>query len=571
MYIGRFFQKITPLSIFLKLFENYYCFPFIFMLKCSKSKCTVQNTAAGIDPKEFVVMQRFYAFCIRFLQISSLILFGALAVISFLGTASIEKPYDYVIHLKLDNPLLNLLFLICYLGIFFVVGSLFSRKKSGSIICLTLTCLWIFSVSLLWIYFSKNGPIADGASVYYAAKCFANDNFSAVSYRDSYFSVYPFQLGLAFFYELVFRFVHSDNYHILQGINAVCLVVCTISQYHLCGLFFQNKKAQNYTLFFIATCAPFIMYSSFIYGEIPSITFSLFGTWMLLLFLKNSDKVAFKVIIGILALLSISAGMLVRKNSLVFLIALSIISCLWLISNKSGFSAKKFALYTAYFVILFSLSAAALPLVQSRYAARSGESINSGVPAASYLAMGLSETEVGPGFYDGSNFETFTTTADYDAETAARSAWKTYHERLDYFIKHPGYSLRFFFKKFCAEWIDTGWAVFPATYNSYGDRPPFVESLFSGAFHVPFKNYINSCQMTLYIASALCMFSLFRQKKDRDVFPYLFPLTAFGGALLFLVWETNGRYILPYGIFMFPYAGYGAHLLLERVKTSFRR
>lgn len=531
-------------------------------------------------------MQKFYTFCIRFLQISFFILFGILAVISFLGTASIEEPYDYVIRLKFNNPLSSLLFLICYPGILFVAGNLFSRKKRGNALCLALTCLWVFGASLLWIYFSKNGPIADGASVYYAAKQFAKNDFSAVSYKGSYFSVYPFQYGLAFFYEMIFRLVRSDDYHILQGINALCLVLCVLSQYHLCGHFFREKKSQIYTLLFSASCAPFIMYSSFVYGEIPSIAFSLFGTWMLLLFLEgprrlpapqddltekdSGGSVPLKAIGGVLALLFISASVLVRKNTLVFLIALGITAVLWLINNRNTFSAKTLALYAAYFILLFSLSAGILPLVQSRYAARSGEPINPGVPAASYLAMGLSETEVGPGFYDGSNFETFTADADYDTETAAAIAWETYRERLSFFMDNPAYSLRFFIKKFCAEWIDTGWAVFPATYNSYGDRLPLAESLFSGALYKPFKSYVNHHRMILYIAAALCAFALFRHKKDEDVFPYLFPLTAFGGALLFLVWETSGRYILPYAVFMFPYAGYGAHLLLECVKNFSR-
>ena len=520
-------------------------------------------------------MQRFCSFCIRFLQISSLILFGILAVISFLGTAAVEEPYSYNIHLKFDNPLLNLLFLVCYMGLLFVIGKFFSRRNQGNAVCLALTCLWIFGVSLLWIYFSKNGPIADGASVYYAAKQFARNDFSAVAYKGSYFSVYPFQYGLAFFYEMIFRLVRSDDFHILQGINALCLVVCALSQYHLCGCFFHEKKAQIYTLFFTASCAPLIMYSSFVYGEIPSITFSLFGTWMLLLFLEgplpNADgKTAclppiLRALCGILALLSIAAAVLVRKNSLVFIIALAITVFLWLIQHRNRFSAGRLLCYAAYFILLFFLSASILPLVQNRYAARSGKRINSGVPAASYLAMGLSETEVGPGFYDGSNFETFTADADYDTETAAELAWKTYLERLSYFMDHPAYSLQFFGRKFCAEWIDTGWAVFPATYNSYGDRPPLAESLFSGALHIPFKSYVNNHQMALYISTAICLYSLFRRKKDRDVFPYLFPLTAFGGALLFLVWETSGRYILPYAVFMLPYAGYGAQKLLEKI------
>lgn len=524
-------------------------------------------------------MQRFYHFCIRFLQTTSFILFGLLAVVSFLWTASIENPYEYIIEIKPDNPLGNLLFLCCLFGIFFGIQSLFSHRKRGNGILLILTCLWVFGASFFWIYFSKNGPIADGASVYYAAKRFAVGDFSSISYRDSYFSVYPFQLGLAFFYEMVFRLVRNDNFHILQGINALCLVLCTISQYHLCGRFFREKRAQIYTLLFTGFCAPLLMYGAFVYGEIPSITCTLFGTWMLLLFLEGqgqffSETVKsfspfFRALFGILAVISLSFGVLVRKNSLVFLMALGITVVLWLLHNKSRFSGRTFALYAAYFILLFSLSVEILPLVQNRYAARSGASINPGVPAISYLAMGLSETEVGPGFYSGYNFETFTNAADYDPKAAAEISLEDYRERVSYFVENPGYSLRFFCKKFCAEWIDTGWAVFPATYNSLGERPPFLESLFSGPLHAPFKGYINGYQMALYLASAAATLSLFRRRKEQDIFVYLFPLTAFGGALLFLIWETSGRYILPYAVFMLPYGGYGAQKLIEKVVGFF--
>lgn len=524
-------------------------------------------------------MQRFFNFCIRFLQISSLILFGILAVLSFFGTASIEEPYGYKIELLLDNPLVNLLFLCCFLGIFLGLETLFSRLKHGNQILLVLTCLWVFGASFFWIYFSKNGPIADGASVYYAAKQFAAGDYSSIAYRGSYFSVYPFQLGLAFFYEMIFRFAHSGNYHIIQGINALCLVLSVISQYHLCRRFFREMQAQIYTLLFTAFCAPLLMYGAFVYGEIPSITFALFGTWMLVLFLEGSGQFFSerirqfsplpRAIFGILAVLSISFSVLVRKNSLVFIVALGITVFLWLLHNKSRLSCKKVLLYVAYLILLFSLSVGTMPLVKARFSARSGQQINAGVPAVSYLAMGLSETEVGPGFYSGYNFETFTEKADYDAKKAAEISLQDYKERLSYFAENPGYALRFFGKKFCAEWIDTGWAVFPATYNSLGTRPAFLESLFSGALHVPFKNYVNSYQMTLYLAAAVCTFSLFRRRKETDVFVYLFPLTAFGGALLFLIWETSGRYILPYAIFMLPYAGYGAWELIEKFRSFF--
>lgn len=504
-------------------------------------------------------MQRFYTFCIRFLQISSLILFGILAVSSFFLTAYLENAYEIVIQLGWDNPLLNLLFLCCFLALLMGIGKIFLHFEKGAPVLLALSCLWIFGASLLWTYLSKSGPASDCGSVYYAAKRFAVDDFSAISYRDSYFSVYPFQLGLTFFYEIIFRIVQSDNFHILQGINALCLVVCTVSQYSLCGYFFRKKAAQVYTLLLTDFCLPFIMYGSYIYGEIPSFAFLLFGTWMLFLFLDSQADFSSvrKILCGILALLSLSFGVLVRKNSLVFMIALGIILVLWLLQNGRQLSSGKLALYFIYFLLIFALSVSIIPAVQSLYAKRSGQHINPGIPSSTYLAMGLMETEAGPGHYSGYNFETFTETADYDAEIASEIGWSDYQKQLAYFAAHPAYSLRFFWKKFCIQWLNTGWSVFDSTFVAFGERHPVIESCFSGPLYDVLKAYMTNYQMVFYLLCAICAFVCFRDKKKDTVFLYLFPLTALGGAILFLAWEASGRYVLPYAIFMLPCAGYG--------------
>lgn len=512
-------------------------------------------------------MQRFYTFCVRFIQITAFLLFAVLAVSSFFRTAYVENAYEIVIQLGWDNPLLNLLFLCCFLILLRGIGQLFLRMEHGTQILLVLTCLWVFGASLLWTYFSKSGPASDCGSVYYAAKRFAVNDFSAVSYRDSYFSIYPFQLGLAFFYELIFRFAHNDNYHILQGVNALCLVLCAVSQYHLCGRFFRKRAAQIYTLLLTASCLPFIMYGSYIYGEVPSFSFLLFGTWMLLVFLDGSGLI--KALSGILALLSLSASVLVRKNSLVFMIALGIILLLWLIQNHRDLPRRKLSLYLIYFILLFALSACSIPMVQALYAKRSGEKINPGIPSSTYLAMGLMEADAGPGHYNGYNFDTFTIDADYDAEMASRIGWEAYRERLSYFASHPVYSFHFFFRKFCMEWLNTGWSIFDSIYVSFGERLPVIESCFSGPLYGVLKDYMTNYQMVLYLLSAACTFILFHTKKDDDVFLYLFPLTALGGALLFLAWEASGRYVLPYAVFMLPCAGYGMHLFTEQFIRKF--
>ena len=260
--------------------------------------------------------------------------------------------------------------------------------------------------------------------------------------------------------------------------------------------------------------------------------------------------------------------MLVRKNSLVFMIALGIILFLWLLKNHRKFSLKKNICYVTCFVLLFALSISVIPMVQNLYERRSSQEINPGIPSSTYLAMGLMEAEAGPGHYSGYNFDTFTVDADYDAALASEIGWNDYRERLSYFASHPGYSLQFFGRKFCMEWLNTGWSIFDSLYVSFGERLPVIESCFSGPLYGVLKDYMTNYQMVLYLLSAICTFALFRTKRDGDVFLYLFPLTAFGGALLFLAWEASGRYILPYAVFMLPYAGYGMHLLVQKIRRK---
>ena len=119
------------------------------------------------------------------------------------------------------------------------------------------------------------------------------------------------------------------------------------------------------------------------------------------------------------------------------------------------------------------------------------------------------------------------------------------------------------------EWLNTGWSIFDSIYVSFGERLPVIESCFSGPLYGALKDYMTGYQMALYLLTAICTFQLFRTRKEETVFLYLFPLTAFGGAILFLAWEASGRYILPYAVFMLPYAGYGMVLFVKWFEGKF--
>ncbi|MBR3769028.1 MAG: hypothetical protein IKL06_00680, partial [Lachnospiraceae bacterium] len=126
-------------------------------------------------------MSKLYSFCQRSIHVFSVILFAILALTAFFRTAYVENAYEIVIQLRWDNPLFNILFLVCSILVYYGLCKLFTRIKHGEKILLILSCLWIFGASILWTYFSKSGPASDCGSVYYAAKQFARNDFSSLS------------------------------------------------------------------------------------------------------------------------------------------------------------------------------------------------------------------------------------------------------------------------------------------------------------------------------------------------------------------------------------------------------
>jgi len=512
--------------------------------------------------------EKLCSLCIRIIEILSIFLFVLLAAASFLKTAFIKSAYDIPILLTWDNPLLNLLFLAVFLFVLAGAAHFIVSFRHGRQVLLFFVCLWVFLGSLTWTYFSKSGPASDCGSVYYAAKQFARNDFSALAYRGSYFSCYPFQLGLAFFYEIIFRIVRNDNFHILQGVNAVCLVICVFSQYHLTSFFFSGdyeektvSRIQVYELLLTASCLPFIMYGSYIYGEIPSFAFLLSGSLLLLVFLNTKN-----IFSGIFGFTAIVLSVMVRKNTLIFLIALGILLFLYLFGIRQKFSARWKVFLLLYFVFMFFCSVEIIPAVQHGYAVRSGTEINAGVPVSDYLAMGMMEADSGPGGYSGYNFDTFTAAANYDSQKASSIGWSAYSERLDYFSQNPSYAADFLGTKFLEQWLNAGWSIFDSTYVAFGKRLPLIEACFSGSLYPVFIEYMSNYQMVLYLLTALSCFLLFRKHvsalHDTRIFRYLFLLTAVGGAIFYLIWEASGRYVLPYSVFLFPNAAAGM-LVLE--------
>jgi len=419
---------------------------------------------------------------------------------------------------NLDNPVLNVLGAVIFMALFFLICKWVSKnlEKRRRILLIAEMCFAVI-FGLGFSAVSKCFPTADQASVYYGAKHFAADWFGDLAEKGSYFSVYPHQMALAFAEELVLRLFHTESYHVLQGVNALCNALTIYSLYSIGDIMFEDKKVSVYTLLTILLCMPLYIYTPFVYGDLASIAFSLLGVLLLLrALLKNYEKKWVKWAMYAGSVLSLLIATLVRSNTLIFVIAVILCTLVYLFVNRK----PKLLIYIAVVAILCgSVNTAAIKL----YEMRSGTNINDGMPSICHMVMGLQEGPMGNGYYNGYNFDTYVNRADYDQKLAKELAMADLEARIEEFKASPSYAFKFFGDKFVGQWESLDFDCYHFTCGAYYERWGIVESLYSGGLYKVTSRFMD--RFGFFVYTFTCMgigYILFRKPKyELSIIHYL--------------------------------------------------
>lgn len=500
-------------------------------------------------------------FIVLFLTV---LLFGS----NFLFTCYAENMETQVVCTRWDNLLLNLLggFFLC---IFFVFVASFVAKRGGTCkkLLLFVTFGWILALGAILILFGKTVPAADAMSVYGAADSLAKGDTSVIHPTDSYLSYYPQQVGLMAFLEILIRIwnllgINVPAYHFIKGIYVLLLCVAVLYQYKSVHLLWENNTTDCLYLLLAGSNLPMIMYSSFVYGEIPSFTAFSVGLYFLLLFIKNargtqSSKNASLLFPGSFSLLFLTLSVMLRKNSLILIIAVCLVLLLeWVRSHRYCFALLAVLCAMAAFLIL--------PCVQKGYEIRSGSFLRSGVPAMSYVAMGMQESSRGQGWYNGYNINTYQA-CSMDTALTNNISRQSIRDSLSRFREDHGYAIDFYAKKFLSQWTDGTYASRQATLATFGGRRPLFQRIYEGDLSAFYIQYCNLYQNVIYLGVLLFCIAPYRRKRNRfrhtGLPLYIGFIGVIGGFLFHIIWEANSRYIFIYGLLLLPYAAWGLNLL----------
>ena len=557
-------------------------------------------------------MEKLYKISLYAVKFLTLLLAVLLFAGSFLTTCYADNMETQQVLFRLDNPLWNLLELAGF-GLLFCAClhfyDKFGRKFRRGLLIFTLG--FIFCLGVLLILFGRTVPAADAMSVYNAALEWIQGNLDVIHPTVSYLSYYPQQIGLMAFLELFLRIwnltgISAPAWHFIKLIYVCLLCAAVLFQYLSLKYLWREHWEEISCCYLLLVCCnlPMIMYSSFVYGEIPSFAALSVGLYLLLRLLSGitfpgcasdisckgmsvkpfASEVSSETILspklhctrsafftGTGSILFLALSVMLRKNSLIPIIAVLLV--LLFESLRFGRSVHARLCLLGMAVCLAVTSVGILPLVQKCYEKKAGNTLSSGVTAMSYFAMGMQEASRGCGWYNGFNIDTYDA-AGMDSALTNEISRQAVLERLAYFRGHPGYAVDFYARKHLSQWADGTYASRQATLATYGGRSGFFQEVYDGSLSSAYIEWGNAWQDVLYLGTLVfCVSTVHRKRKNTATAPqgsdtdslylslylYVGLIAVLGGFLFHILWEANSRYIFLYSLLLMPYCAAGVY------------
>jgi hypothetical protein len=463
-----------------------------------------------------------------------------------------------------DNIYIHAIFTAAILAITLLIGNssffkdlLKEKNKKDLSTAKAIMLTIIFVVSTLFVYFSSLTPVSDQAFVQQAAYGLRHFDYSLFM-EGGYIHTYPNQIGLVLFSYVFFSIFGFGNFLAFQIMNALFLVLFYKRLCDITGLLYEDSAAPQLMVLLLGIVFyPMHIYCTFVYGTIPGLALSVSAIYHALRFEKNKS-----IKNCILSALSILAAMLLKSNYLIFFIAIFIYIVI------ATIRCKKAILLTlpALFIVAFLIQAKAPSMIVQKM---TGIDVGKGASSYSWIAMGLQDSELAEGWYNGFNKDSYQQSG-YNPDINKQIALNAIKDRMNYFKDNPYDCLKFFSRKLSSEWNDPSyealWIIRPTKNDQ--NKNNLIRSLLTYDNYFLQIGFLNSLQF--FILLGCLLFLVFKSKKTGFGFEVL-ATTIIGGFLFHIMWEAKSQYTLPYFVLTMPMAAVGYHKLLFDTKELFKK
>lgn len=400
-------------------------------------------------------------------------------------------------------------------------------------------CLGVFL--LVWIHIAHYTPMYDQASVYENAVEMAGGDYSTMDWG-GYIYQHPYQLKLTFTYQILFRIFHTQSYRMLQYLNVVSILVVIYFGYRITCEITDNAMALFCYMVFGFTFVPLFMYSQYVYNDVFSIALTSACIWGVIKWCSTKKRRY-----SIIVLTAVMLGSLTRITFCVVQIAITIALLYDALKNICWRSLL-------LVVLCLVLSLGEQQLIYMYYEHASGMKLNSGLPFSYRLNYAMQENPNGPGTFNFDMYISYLNVANMDSEYFDIINKAELKERIQDFLSHPQTIPDFYRRKLLQQWNDHTFSSWFSTHHS--KQMGSVEwSVYYGKIKKWCEWFLNRYLFVFYLSFVVGIVVLWKRK--REMYHYV-PLIGFTGGVLFsIVFESKGRYVMPYLIMIQPFAAIG--------------
>lgn len=431
----------------------------------------------------------------------------------------------------------------------------FVQRRAGRHALAAALALWT-GAALCFVLAVGLLPRADSALVIDAAKRFAAGDFSPL--EGEYFSRVSYQLGICLPLEGLARLLPGlDLNLVMQALN--CVMSAALMAL-LCGLAGEmtgdTRVCWAATLLYLAF-VPMLLFNMFVYGVLPMLLLCVLAMRCFARYARTGERRY-----GVLYALLIGAAAVLKPNAMIVMLALLICAGVHALQRKDGFLLLCAALSLAL--------CAALPAGVIRlYELRAGVTLAPDTGMLLRLAMGMQDSVIAAGWYNGVIEEYWPLSVTPEREKAA--ALEMLAARLREFAADPAGAWAFFREKCLTQWAEPSYDIL--WYGAVCGK----SGRFNGLAHLIFRDgsgvrallegYMNIFQQAAYVLALIGTCGMIRKQKIGAA-QLMLPVTVLGGFLYHMLFEAKSQYIYPYMLLLLPLAAIGMDLLAGKSRNK---
>lgn len=525
--------------------------------KSKNSKNTTVKTINKQNTFEYLI--------VNIICLFMFIAFGYIAIMSFLQTSVFDAAAysNEKVLFEMDNIALNIFCTAIFTVFVFKMKKHYDFFARVNLPFMEVGLVaYTIMLGLIWIFSVTSVPAADSQSVFETAtgatvgdysSITGNGNFYNSAYYNghSYYNFYPFQLGFVLISEIVYRIFGTASSMPVQVINVLCLAAAYLGIAKITKYIFKRRSIEFITILLLAGCFQPMLFCTFVYGNIIGMCCAIWASYFLIRYFQTTK---YLLLIPCAVLLIVAT--IAKYNNMIYLVAFVIMLIVHTVKEKKWQSIA--------FALAICIAAVGINnLIIISYEGRANTKLADGVSQVMYLDMGLNDSYMAPGWYNGIAIDTYKS-CNLNNEVANQRAWSNIKNRLDVFGSNPGYTFDFFGKKIVSQWNEPSFeSIWISEVKSHSHEVNSIgNGMYNGSLGQFFELYFNIYMQIVYLLLVIGIYCLFF-KRMTNIETTLLLLVILGGFGYHLLFEGKSQYILTYIPIMMPTAAFGLNTVLN--------